>query len=132
MLIALLLPLALAVLLFGFILVRSAIQSRAVPTLEALLVGVVVNFFDALGIGSFAPTAAWLKFRRLVPDGVIPQTMLVGLTPPSIVERGAATAGALEAASGIAIAVARPRTKIPFSSRPPPKSFRITLTSSLR
>ena len=37
MLIALLLPLALAVLLFGFILVRSAIQSRAVPNLEAIL-----------------------------------------------------------------------------------------------
>lgn len=86
MLIALLLPLALAVSLFGFILVRSAIQSRALPTLEALIVGVVVNFFDALGIGSFAPTAAWLKFRRLVPDALIPQTMLVGLTPPSIVE----------------------------------------------
>jgi uncharacterized membrane protein YfcA len=86
MLIALLLPLALAVLTFGFILLRSSIQSRSTPNLEAMLVGVIVNFFDALGIGSFAPTAAWLKFRRLVPDGLIPQTMLVGLTPPSIVE----------------------------------------------
>lgn len=86
MLIALLLPLALAVSLFAFILVKSAMRSRSVPNLEALVVGVIVNFFDALGIGSFAPTAAWLKFRRLVPDGLIPQTMLVGLTPPSIVE----------------------------------------------
>jgi uncharacterized membrane protein YfcA len=86
MLIALLLPLALAVLVFGLILLRSSIQSRSTPNFEALLVGIVVNFFDALGIGSFAPTAAWLKFRRLVPDGLIPQTMLVGLTPPSIVE----------------------------------------------
>jgi uncharacterized membrane protein YfcA len=86
MLIALLVPLGLAVLLFGFILIRSAIARRAVPSPEAMLVGAIVNFFDTLGIGSFAPTTVWLKFRRLVPDRLIPQTMLVGLTPPSMVE----------------------------------------------
>ena len=86
MLIALLVPLSLAVLLFGFILVRSAIARRALPNIEAIFVGVVVNFFDTLGIGSFAPTTAWLKFRRLVPDRLIPPTMLVGLTPPSMTE----------------------------------------------
>jgi uncharacterized membrane protein YfcA len=86
MLIALIVPLVLVVLLFTFVLVRSATQERVVPNIEAMVVGVIVNFFDALGIGSFAPTAAWLKFRKLVPDGLIPQTMLVGLTPPSIVE----------------------------------------------
>jgi uncharacterized membrane protein YfcA len=86
MLIALIVPLVLVVLLFTFVLVRSATQERVVPSIEAMVVGVIVNFFDALGIGSFAPTAAWLKFRKLVPDGLIPQTMLVGLTPPSIVE----------------------------------------------
>ena len=86
MLIALLVPLGLAILLFGFILVRSAIERHAAPSLEAIAVGAIVNFFDTLGIGSFAPTAAWLKFRRLVPDRLIPQTMLVGLTPGSMVE----------------------------------------------
>jgi uncharacterized membrane protein YfcA len=86
MLIALLVPLALAALLFSIILVRSAIKRRALPNLEAVVVGAVVNFFDTLGIGSFAPTAAWLKFRKLVPDRLIPQTMLVGLTPPSMAE----------------------------------------------
>jgi uncharacterized membrane protein YfcA len=86
MLIALLVPLGLAVLLFGFILIRSAIARHAMPSPEAMLVGVIVNFFDTLGIGSFAPTTVWLKFRRLVPDRLIPQTMLVGLTPPSMVE----------------------------------------------
>ena len=45
------------------------------------MLGAVVNFFDTLGIGSFAPTTAWLKFRKLVPDRLIPPTMLVGLTP---------------------------------------------------
>ena len=86
MLLALLIPLSLAVLLFSFVLLRSAVRQRVVPNLEALIVGAVVCFFDTLGIGSFAPTAAWLKFRKLVPDRLIPQTMLVGLTPPSIAE----------------------------------------------
>jgi uncharacterized membrane protein YfcA len=86
MLIALLVPLGLAVVLYIVVLLRSAIRCRALPTAETLVLGAVVNFFDTLGIGSFAPTAAWLKFRRLVPDRLIPQTMLVGLTPPSMAE----------------------------------------------
>lgn len=86
MLFALIVPLTLAALLFMFMLVRAAIAKRAWPTTETLALGAVVNFFDTLGIGSFAPTAAWLKFRHLVPDRVLPPTMLVGLTPPSIAE----------------------------------------------
>jgi uncharacterized membrane protein YfcA len=86
MLIALLIPLSLAVLLYTFVLLRSAVAQGAVPKPEAMLLGAVVNFFDTLGIGSFAPTTAWFKFRGLVPDRLIPQTMLVGLTPPSIAE----------------------------------------------
>src|SRR3954469_5297115 len=86
MLIALLVPLALAILLFAIILLRSAVERRAVPSLEATGVGALVSFFDTLGIGSFAPPTAWLKFRRLVPDRLIPPTMLVGLTPPAMAE----------------------------------------------
>jgi uncharacterized membrane protein YfcA len=86
MLIALLIPIGLAILLFGLVLARAAIEQGAVPRLEAILAGAVVNFFDTLGIGSFAPTTAWLKFRKLVPDRLIPPTMLVGLTPPSMAE----------------------------------------------
>jgi uncharacterized membrane protein YfcA len=86
MLIALLMPLGLAVLLFGLILVRDALRQRALPKLEAVVVGAIVNFFDTLGIGSFAPTTAWLKFRKLAQDRLIPPTILVGLTPPSMAE----------------------------------------------
>jgi uncharacterized membrane protein YfcA len=86
MLIALLVPLALAILIFGGILMRSAIAQRATPDLESIGVGAVVNFFDTLGIGSFAPTMAWFKFRKLVSDRLIPPTMLVGLTPPSMMQ----------------------------------------------
>lgn len=86
MLIAILLMLGLAVLFYGAALLRAALTARVAPRAEAVALGAVVNFFDALGIGSFAPTTAWFKFRRMVPDRLIPQTMLVGLTPPSIAE----------------------------------------------
>jgi hypothetical protein len=86
MLIALLVPLSLAILFFLAALIRSAIAKRATPNLEAAVLGAVVAFFDTLGIGSFAPTTAWFKFRKMVPDRLIPPTMLVGLTPPVVVE----------------------------------------------
>jgi len=86
MLIALLVPIALATLLFSIVLVKAAIAKRAGPTAETMALGAVVSFFDTLGIGSFAPTTAWLKFRRLVPDRKIPPTILVGLTTPAVVE----------------------------------------------
>ena len=86
MLIALLVPLSLAIVFFTFFLARAAIAARATPNLEAVLLGAVVSFFDTLGIGSFAPTTAWLKFRRMVPDRLLPPTMLVGLTPPAMAE----------------------------------------------
>jgi uncharacterized membrane protein YfcA len=86
LLIALLVPLGLGILGYGFALARAAIAQRATPRLEAVALGAVVNFLDTLGIGSFAPTAAWFKFRRMVPDRLIPPTMLVGLTPAVMVE----------------------------------------------
>lgn len=86
MLIALLIPLGLASLLFTVILVRAAIAKRAAPTAEGLVLGAVTNFFDTLGIGSFAPTMAWFKFRKLVADRLIPPTMLVGHSLPTIAQ----------------------------------------------
>ena len=86
MLIALLVPLGLAMLVYLLALARAALARRAVPSAEALALGATVSFFDTLGIGSFAPTTAWLKFRRLVPDRLIPPTLLVGLTPPAMAQ----------------------------------------------
>jgi uncharacterized membrane protein YfcA len=86
MLIAIIATLAFAILVNVSFLVRTAIEAKASPGLEATVLGAVVNFFDTLGIGSFAPTAAWFKFRKLVPDRLIPPTMLVGLTPPVMAE----------------------------------------------
>ncbi len=86
MLIALLVPIVLATLIFTMVLIRSAIKEAAWPRLETLGLGAVVCFFDTLGIGSFAPTTAWLKFRRLTLDRLIPPTILVGLTAGAVVE----------------------------------------------
>ncbi len=86
MLIVLLILLGLAVLAYGTALARAAVARRVGPSAEALALGAVVNFLDTLGIGSFAPTTAWFKFRRMVPDALIPQTLLCGLTPPAMTE----------------------------------------------
>jgi uncharacterized membrane protein YfcA len=86
MLIALLIPLGLAALWYVVILIRAAIAQGAIPKVEAVVLGAITNFFDTLGIGSFAPTMAWFKFRKLVPDRLIPCTMLVGHTLPTITQ----------------------------------------------
>ncbi len=52
------------------------------PTSRHTLIGFVTNFFDTLGIGNFAPTVAWFRYARLVPDELIPGTMNVGHTLP--------------------------------------------------
>lgn len=86
MLIALLVPIGLATLVFAYILFKAAIAKRAKPSGEAMVLGAITNFFDTLGIGSFAPTMAWFKFRKLVPDRLIPPTMLVGHSLPTMAQ----------------------------------------------
>jgi len=54
--------------------------------IDRLLLGFITNFFDTLGIGSFAPTTAAFRARRLVRDELIPGTLNVGHTPPTIVQ----------------------------------------------
>jgi uncharacterized membrane protein YfcA len=56
------------------------------PTPLQMVIGFVTNFFDTLGIGSFAPTTSWFKLQNVVPDERIPGTMHVGHTPPVIVQ----------------------------------------------
>lgn len=51
-----------------------------------ILIGAVANFFDTLGIGSFAPTTAVTKFLKLAPDENIPGTLNVGHALPTIMQ----------------------------------------------
>jgi hypothetical protein len=48
--------------------------------------GFVTNFFDTLGIGSFATTTAAYRLLRLVPDELIPGTLNVGHTLPVVAQ----------------------------------------------
>jgi uncharacterized membrane protein YfcA len=85
-LIALLIPLGLAAAMYIATLVRAAAKRHAAPLPEGIVLGAITNFFDTLGIGSFAPTMAWLKFRKLTSDRLIPATMIVGHTPPAMTQ----------------------------------------------
>jgi uncharacterized membrane protein YfcA len=56
------------------------------PGLFDVLIGFVTNFFDTLGIGSFAPTTAIFKLRRKPPDEQIPGTLNAGHALPTSVQ----------------------------------------------
>jgi len=49
-------------------------------------IGAVTNFFDALGIGSFAPTTALLRGFKQIDDRVLPGTLNVSCTIPVVLE----------------------------------------------
>ena len=48
--------------------------------------GFVTNFFDALGIGSFATSTAAFRFLKMVPDRIIPGTLNAGHTLPTVAQ----------------------------------------------
>lgn len=56
------------------------------PTPLGIAIGFVVNFFDTLGVGSFATTTALFKFFKSVPDERIPGTLNVGHTAATIAQ----------------------------------------------
>src|SRR4029077_19808142 len=56
------------------------------PTALQTALGFVTAFFDTLGIGSFATTTAAYKLRDLVPVRLIPGTLNVGHTLPTIAQ----------------------------------------------
>jgi uncharacterized membrane protein YfcA len=51
-----------------------------------LFTGFVTNFFDTLGIGSFATTTSIYKWGKMVRDELIPGTLNVGHTAPTIAQ----------------------------------------------
>src|SRR4249919_3239420 len=61
-------------------------EGRAGPTALDVVIGFVTNFFDTLGIGSFATTTAAFRLFRLVPDELIPGTIIVGDALPVLMQ----------------------------------------------
>ena len=89
---ALLVGLAVFGVLYLIVLVRGLSAARArtgtsvAPTPAGLATGFVTNFFDTLGIGSFATTTAIFRQWRMVLDEWIPGTLNVGHTLPTIAQ----------------------------------------------
>jgi uncharacterized membrane protein YfcA len=66
---------------------RAAHRTRSVaPDARLVGIGFVTNFFDTLGIGSFATTTSLYRLWKLVDDRVVPGTLNVGHTAATIVQ----------------------------------------------
>ena len=70
----------------GILFTTARKRRELLPTLESIGLGAITNFFDTLGIGSFATTTAWIKLRGLVPDSFIPATLNAGHALPTVAQ----------------------------------------------
>jgi uncharacterized membrane protein YfcA len=75
---------------FTIVLIRDFVAHKEslekTSWLKTSIIGFVVNFFDVLGIGAFAPQTALLKFTRQTEDKLIPGTMNVANTLPVLLQ----------------------------------------------
>ncbi len=81
---------ALSVVAIGFAVVwlreMPKLGGFVMPSIGHVGIGLLTDFLDTLGIGSFAPTTSLFKFFKLVPDERIPGTLNVGHTLPTVAE----------------------------------------------
>lgn len=63
---------------------RSVLES--INVWKTAAIGFVVNFFDVLGIGAFAPQTALLKFTKQTEDRLLPGTLNVSNTVPVLIQ----------------------------------------------
>ena len=75
---------ALAVLTGGYVVGWSRLENG--PSPGEIGVGWLTNFLDTLGIGSFATTTSLFRAFGMVPDRIIPGTLNVGHTLPTVAE----------------------------------------------
>ena len=75
---------------FIYVLTKDVIKHQKVlenvSVIKTALIGFVVNFFDVLGIGAFAPQTALLKFTKQTEDRVLPGTLNVSNTIPVLIQ----------------------------------------------
>lgn len=65
---------------------RAHRAGGAGPSLTQLAIGVVTDFFDTLGVGSYATTTSLFKVARIIPDDEIPGTLNVGHALPTFAQ----------------------------------------------
>ena len=56
------------------------------PSIYQLMIGFVTDFFDTLGVGSFATTTSLFRIGKVVDDDKIPGTLNVGHALPTILQ----------------------------------------------
>ena len=81
-----LLVVAVAYVIFWMRLARGQRHEGTGSSTLHLAIGFVTNFFDTLGIGSFATTTSLYRLWKLVPDQKIPGTLNVGHAAPTFVQ----------------------------------------------
>ena len=84
---------ALAIVTLGYLVmvIRSLRQRAAAgdairPTLGMSVISFIANFFDTLGIGSYATTTSMVRQWKLIPDERIPGTLNVGYVIPTVIQ----------------------------------------------
>jgi len=87
-LIALLIVIAVAYHAFWYVTERKRPHQPGAmkPTGMALVAAFIANFFDTLGIGSYATTTSMSKLWHLMPDEKIPGTLNVGYVMATVVQ----------------------------------------------
>lgn len=86
----LLLALGIMAVVYTIYLVRDIVTHKEehlpLKIVPVLLIGLLANFFDTLGIGSFATSTTAFKFTKSCEDDLIPGTMNVSYAVPIAVE----------------------------------------------
>jgi uncharacterized membrane protein YfcA len=84
------LSLALLTIWYSTILIQDFVKHKNnlenVSWVKTGIIGFVVNFFDVLGIGAFAPQTALLKFTKQTEDRLLPGTLNVANTIPVLIQ----------------------------------------------
>lgn len=72
--------------LVGWLRARRTHPVREPPTPGDVVIGLVLDFLDTLGIGSFAPSTAVFKLRGKPADELIPGTLNIGHNAAAFLE----------------------------------------------
>lgn len=82
--------LAILTILYSTVFLKDFLKNKKnlepVSWIKAGIIGFVVNFFDVLGIGAFAPQTALLKVTKQTEDRVLPGTLNVANTIPVLIQ----------------------------------------------
>ncbi len=120
---------------WGISLARAHRAKGVLPSAWELVVGFLTDFLDTLGVGSFATTTALYRWRRTIADELIPGTLNVGHTLPTIAQAyiyiDAIEVDATTLVAMIVAAVAGSLVGAPIVCRWPRRNVQIGLGSAL-